>query len=115
MTEEQRLEYLHDRGPEFRDRFIDLAERFERETRNLSSPNAIAAHPSAQEIVALGKPVVPLILDRMNLYPWFWFDVLEKLTGENPIDPEMHGKMEDMTFAWVGWGWSEGLIPMNLP
>ena len=90
--------------------FEMLADQWEGETRNLSSPSAISRHAAALEITGLGESVVPLILNRMVSRPWFWFDILRTLTQDNPIGPSMRGDMQRMTEAWVSWGVDRGII-----
>jgi hypothetical protein len=89
-----------------------LADLWERETRNISSPKAIINHPAIQEIIHLGEDVVPLILRRMSHHPWFWFDALVRLTKESidPVTPSMYGDMQQMADAWLNWGADRGII-----
>ena len=42
-----------------------LADQWEQETRNVSSPRAITKHPAVQTIVQLGEDAVPMILRRI--------------------------------------------------
>ncbi len=92
--------------------FGPLADLWERETRNVTSPKAIVSHPALHSIIALGEGVVPLILRRMEHHPWFWFDALKTLTRAtmDPITPSMRGDMQQMTDAWLHWGTDRGII-----
>jgi hypothetical protein len=89
-----------------------LADQWEDETRNISSPKAIMRHPAVQKIVEMGDGAVPMILRRMADRPWFWFGVLMQITKEptDPIDPSMRGDMQKMTEAWLKWGRDRGVI-----
>jgi hypothetical protein len=89
-----------------------LADLWERETRNISSPIAIVQHPALQKIIGMGDGVLPLILRRMAHHPWFWFSALMQITGEtnNPVTPAIRGDMEKMTDAWLRWGVERGII-----
>lgn len=89
-----------------------IADKWERETRNVSPPKAISQHPLTDEIVKLGSDALPMILRRMESRPWFWFDVLRRLTkGKvNPVSPEMRGDVQQMTEAWIKWGVDSGVI-----
>jgi len=89
-----------------------LADQWESETRNISSPKMITKHPAIQGIICLGEGVVPLILNRMAHHPWFWFDALMQLTREtvDPIKPSMYGDMQKMTEAWLDWGVDRGIV-----
>ncbi len=50
-------------------RFEELARRWERETAFCSSASEIVGHPAYQEIIALGRGVVPLILAELRRRP----------------------------------------------
>lgn len=90
--------------------FKDLAERWKRETRFLSSTSTIATHPAYQRIIGLGPQVVPLILNDMQREPGHWFWALTALTGENPVSADDQGRMNAMTDAWLRWGRENGWI-----
>lgn len=94
-------------------RFARLADRWERETRNMSSPNAAERHPAYQQIIDLGKPVIPLILKRLAEYPSFWFKALLIISAEpnDPVQPSMHGDVQAMADAWLSWGERNGYLP----
>ena len=94
------------------ERFETLSALWEKQKRNMSSPNTIASHPALQQIILMGMPVVPLILKRMKQHPWFWFAALMEITGEsvNPVKPPMRGDMQKMTEAWIAWGTDRGII-----
>jgi hypothetical protein len=96
------------------DDFAALADRWERETQNMSSLTDIINHPAYRAIIAMGKPAVPKILRRMKARPAFWFDALRELTGDiepvDPVRPEMHGDLGKMTRAWLRWGAAHGQI-----
>jgi hypothetical protein len=94
------------------DEFNLLADRWELETRNLSSPSAIVGHPAVLEMMELDDDIVPMIIQRMQYRPWFWFDILMRLTkvSDDPIDSSMRGDMQKMTDAWLRWGESRGII-----
>lgn len=92
------------------DRFREQAEKWERETKYLSSTTKRAMHPSYQTIIGMGHDVVPLLLRdlQQNRRTWFW--ALSYITQENPINPADAGKMDKMIMAWVNWGRERGLL-----
>jgi hypothetical protein len=94
------------------DQFQRLADEWERETRNLSSPRAIMSHPVVDKIVSMGDIVIPLILGRMERRPWFWFQALKQLSNESidPVKLSMRGDLQAMTDAWLQWGVRRGYI-----
>jgi hypothetical protein len=93
-------------------KFENLADEWESETRHVASSKKIASHPLVREIVKMGRPAVPLILRRMKDRPWFWFHTLKELTRVkvDPVRPSMRGDMQQMTEAWIKWGENRGII-----
>ena len=91
-----------------RERFDELADRWERETVFLSRIDLAIKHPAHQEIVAMGEPVVPLILERMRKKGGHWFTALRDLTGADPIQPAERGYVSAMQEAWLEWGEANG-------
>ena len=92
-----------------REYFQELADRWEYETVLLSSTDQITEHPAHQEIVSMGDPVVPLILDRMQSQGGHWFHALRDITGADPVDPDKRGNVPAMQEAWLDWGKRNGL------
>jgi hypothetical protein len=95
--------------------FDELADRWERETLNLSNPNAAERHPAYSAIVDLGKPAIPLVLNRLARSPAFWFSALLRMSGEknNPVNPSMLGDLQAMADAWIAWGEKHGYGTME--
>lgn len=87
-----------------------LAAQWKADTALLSSTTAMVAHPAYQAIIALGPPVVPLLLRDLEREPAHWFEALHAITGEDPVPREAWGKTGAMAAAWLGWGRSRGLI-----
>ena len=96
LTPEQQLDVAR--------RFQGLATQWKATTRYRSNTHALRTHPIFQELVALGEPVVPLILAELaresNVS---WFTVLAGITGENPVSPALAGRVDDMARAWLDW------------
>ena len=63
-----------------------------------------------QEIIELGRPVIPCVLRELRDHGGFWFRALSTLTGENPIPDYMRGDALAMTRAWIEWGRDRGLV-----
>jgi hypothetical protein len=88
--------------------FEPLAERWEVETEFLSMTPQITGHPAYFEIVGLGPPAVPLILERLKKSTRLWFQALVAMTRENPAaTAESHSAA---AAAWLEWGRSRGLV-----
>lgn len=88
--------------------FIDLAEKWKRETQLHSSMLEIAMHPAYQRIIGMGPFAIPLILNDLGKEINHWFWALRAITGENPVPQEHQGKIEDMASDWLKWGRSKG-------
>jgi hypothetical protein len=67
-------------------------------------------HPAYLEIIDLGEPVVPLLLDELQREPDFWFAALQKITGADPVPKTSAGKIKEMAKAWLDWGRDKGLL-----
>jgi hypothetical protein len=90
--------------------FAALAGEWKTATALLSSSTAISNHPAYRAIIALGPPVVPLILRDLEQEPAHWFEALQAITGEDPVPAGDWGKIQAMRQAWLAWGRSQGLI-----
>jgi hypothetical protein len=62
-----------------------------------------------QEIIQLGKPVVPFIIEELRTEPRYWFPALHAITGEDPVAPEDRGFVGKMATTWLGWARGRGL------
>ena len=93
-----------------RERFRQLADQWEEETVFLSNSDRAAAHPAHQEIVTMGEPAVPLILERMRSRGGHWFHALRAITNANPVQPAERGNVEAMKASWLEWGARSGYV-----
>jgi hypothetical protein len=91
------------------DRFRRLAAEWKEKSRYLSNTAQMAMLKPYQQIIGMGKPAVPLILEELRREPDQWFWALEAITGENPVPAEAAGKVSLMARAWVEWGAQRGL------
>ena len=90
-------------------RFRDLATEWAELTAYRSNMGALRDHPVYRELVALGEPAVPLILSELEREPSVsWFGLLTSITGENPVSPELAGRVAAMAGAWLEWGRRQG-------
>ena len=96
--------------PADRKRFQELADRWQEETFFLSNSARINAHPALQEIISMGRPVVPLILERMRSQGGHWFGALRQLAGASPVPLESRGRIKEMTQGWLDWGERNGYV-----
>jgi hypothetical protein len=95
-------------------RFLEQADKWQRETEHLSSPTQIMMHPSYQAVLGMARgnedEVVRLMIHDLQerRRPWFW--ALSYLTKDNPIKPSEAGRLDKMIGAWVDWGRRRGIL-----
>ena len=89
-------------------RFTELADRWEMETVFESNTAHVVEHPALKEIINMGEPVVPLILERMRAERAHWFFALRAITGADPVNPADRGKIAVMQDSWLEWGEANG-------
>lgn len=65
-------------------------------------------HPAYQEIISMGEPAIPWILQRLLNKPDHWFVALHSITGANPVPPESKGRVREMATVWIEWGRQQG-------
>lgn len=94
---------------EITSRFENLKERWQNETRHLSSVTQIVLNPAYQQIIGMGPSVLPLILAELVNSPHHWFWALMAITGENPVPEESVGNLRAMREAWLEWSRRRGL------
>ena len=97
-------------GPADRERFEALAERWWEETALHSNSAIKNAHPALQEIIGMGQPVAPLILERMRAQGGHWFEALQRITGADPVSPADYGNIAAMQNSWLEWGERNGYL-----
>ena len=85
-------------------RFNEFARRWHESTDDLSTVQRIISDPNYVAIIALGRDVVPLILDDLRANGGYWFTALTQLTGESPESEEDLQSRNDMRLAWLNWG-----------
>lgn len=84
--------------------FVLLADLWRRDTMNLSSVGQMMDHPAYECLLAIGPPVLPLVMLRLEREPDpRWFPLLRDLTGDNPVPKEHAGYVERMAEDWIAW------------
>ena len=94
--------------PDLAQRFRELADVWQRETRFLSFMEQRAMHPAYQRIVGLGWVAVPLMLRELQRQPEHWLWALQAITGEQP--PRQGEGFGGAVTAWLRWGRELGLL-----
>ena len=92
------------------EQFQTLADQWKTATALLSSTTAMVSHPTYRAIIALGPPVVPLLLHDLEREPVHWFEALQVITREDPVAREHWGNIAAMAADWLTWGRQRGLI-----
>ncbi len=86
--------------------FAVLAYQWRVDTLYVSAGDEVVAHPAYKDIIALGHPALPLILQALLLWPGPWFEALRTLSGEDPV---VDGStFDEAVAAWLEWGKAHG-------
>jgi hypothetical protein len=93
-----------------RDRFTRFAKQWKTESRYMSNTAQMTMLRSYLNIIGMGDPAIPLILEELRHEPDHWFWALEAITLENPVPQQSIGKIQEMAQAWVQWGINKGYI-----
>ena len=88
--------------------FERLADEWVRERPRGVDLHFTTEHPAYQQIIAMGPPAVPWLLQRLAERPDHWFPALYRITGARPVPPESRGRFREMTAAWLEWGRQQG-------
>jgi len=83
--------------------FYSLVSEWRKDVKHLSSITEMAMHPAYQQIIGMGKNVLPLIFSELETRPNHWFWALKAITGEDPIQPNQRGNIPQMTQTWLNW------------
>ena len=95
-------------NPVDRQKFLNLVTTWKSDAGVSSSLSERFAHPAYHELMALGEPVVPLLLAELEREPDWWFAALKSITGADPVPASSRGKLGEMTRAWLEWGRQQG-------
>lgn len=79
------------------------------DTQFLSDANRLINHPAFQQIIALGKEVVPFLLRDLAAQPSLWVWALPEITAEDPVPASDAGNIRKMSDAWLKWGRAQGI------
>ena len=91
-------------------KFDRLAAAWLSDTAYVSSSSDLVAHPAFQEIVALGKPVIPLVLRELQRRTGHWHRALRRITGADPVALVDRGNIDKAADAWLRWGKEQGYV-----
>jgi len=91
-------------------KFKRLLVEWREQTALLPSATAMAMLPSYQEIIGMGEPALPLILNELKDRPAHLFWALRAISGVDPVPPEDRGRIDKMIEAWINWGRQKRII-----
>jgi hypothetical protein len=102
------LEMVLERAKHLRPEFMRLVRQWEAACAHLSSTGRRVRHPAFRHIVAMGRPAIPLLLERLTRGGGDWDVALHEITGENPVPRGREGRMAHVAAAWLAWGARRG-------
>lgn len=68
----------------------------------------LVSHPAYQQIIGMGKPAIPLLLEEMKARPSHWSWALSAITREDPVPRSSRGKLKEVVEHWLKWGVEHG-------
>jgi hypothetical protein len=93
---------------EFRRRFEELKRRWNAETGGSSLLMPKFMHPAYQQIIGMGEPAIPILLEEVRRQSGHWFWALRAITGaEVAQGGDSYGVAAD---KWLRWGEKHGYI-----
>ena len=94
--------------PELAAEFADCAEAWE--TAFFLDMVEMFSDPDYLRIIEMGPAVTPLILQRLQARPCWWFPALIKLTGVDPTHGQTYGKLLETREIWLNWAKEQKII-----
>ncbi len=91
--------------------FERLAMQWKSDTGLMSNESLIVLHPSYQQIIGLGEPAIPLMLNALAMgdySEWFW--ALRSIARIDPVSELDAGDVEQMAKEWIRWGETKGYL-----
>lgn len=88
------------------ERFEALARDWERHCAahgESSNPQVFVEAPSFEALVALGTPVLPLIIERYRSGSLFWGAAMARITGLAEFGSGLVGNLEQIRRQWLTW------------
>ena len=99
---------MTNKQPPMKSEFQALADRWENERPHGANVHRMVNHPAYRQIIRMGQPAVPWLLERLSQKPDHWFVALAEITGANPVPEASQGKIKEMAQAWIDWGKANG-------
>jgi len=86
--------------------FNQLANKWYAETRKQSSAEQMILHPAYQQIIGMGKDVLPFIFRELKKTRAHWIWALAMILRDDKAKPGM--KFREAVDAWLAWGENNG-------
>ena len=90
--------------------FVQLLNQWREETKLSSKYAEINMHQAHLQIIGLGEPVVPYILEDLSHGGGQWFTALRAITRANPVKKGHEQNAKLMRADWLAWGKENGLV-----
>jgi hypothetical protein len=100
----------NDPNSDFQQRFARLVTEWKHGRGQSSKLKDLAMHPAYQQIIGMGEPAVPLLIEEMKQRPDQWDWALRAITGVDPVPRESWGKLTEIAAAWIAWEKERGRI-----
>ncbi|HEV7442123.1 MAG TPA: hypothetical protein VGO18_05975 [Steroidobacteraceae bacterium] len=85
-------------------RFEALSAEWFTETRFQPSDSRICMHPAFLDIVSMGEPAVPFIVESLRKRPSFLTEALRRIVGSLPeTSIGANEKIQEAVSAWIHW------------
>ena len=94
--------------PELAAEFADCAEAWE--NAFFLNMREMFSDPDYLRIIEMGPAVTPLILQRLQARPCWWFPALYVLTGVDPTEGKTYGKLLETREIWLNWAKEQKII-----
>ena len=92
------------------ERFEALRRRWREDVAGLSDLREIVTHPAYEAIIAMGREVVPWVLQDVAQGAGHWHVALRAITGEQPVPASEAGRLHAIRDHWLAWGRSRKLV-----
>jgi hypothetical protein len=102
--------YVADTTKLFSQEFKRLLAEWKEQATFLSSATQMAMLPQYQQIIGMGKPAIPLILNELKDRPTHLFWALKAISGMDPVPAKDRGHIDKMIKAWIKWGRQKNYI-----
>jgi hypothetical protein len=86
-----------------RSRFKALARKWHSETLMSSSLTETFLHPAYQQIIGMGKPALPLIMEELTARPAWWFWAIDSIAGKSILPTDFQGDFDATVQKYLAW------------